>query len=142
MSVPLHFVVSEVGHKACTFFSFRSFPLEYILCFHTINRFNFLLLILDTYYYYLYFNSCNGIFHHNLNFPLISHTTYYSYIETRYFIAEELKTNLMYLLILFFFLCTQNVSEINTSIIRSLRPHWSFCSCFAVCWKFGATGFE
>ena len=21
-------------------------------------------------------------------------------------------------------------------------PHWSFCSCFAVCWRFGAVGFE
>jgi len=21
-------------------------------------------------------------------------------------------------------------------------PHWSFRSCFAVCWRFGAAGFE
>ena len=21
-------------------------------------------------------------------------------------------------------------------------PRWSFCSCFAVCWRFGAVGFE
>jgi len=21
-------------------------------------------------------------------------------------------------------------------------PHWSFCSCFAVCWRYGAVGFE
>jgi hypothetical protein len=81
MSVLLHFVVSTNGHKTCTFLSFRRLPLEYILCFHTINRFNLHLLILDT---YLYINSCNEIFHHNLTFPLISHTAYYSYKETRY----------------------------------------------------------
>ena len=36
-------------------------------------------------------------------------------------IAEEWKTNLMSLAILFHFLCVQHVSDINISIIRSLR---------------------
>ena len=36
-------------------------------------------------------------------------------------IVEEWKTNLMSLAILFHFLCTQHVSDINISIIRSLR---------------------
>ena len=36
-------------------------------------------------------------------------------------IAEEWKTNLMSLAILFHFLCAQHVSDINISIIRSLR---------------------
>ena len=36
-------------------------------------------------------------------------------------IAEEWKTNLMSLAILFYFLCTQHVSDINIAIIRSLR---------------------
>jgi len=36
-------------------------------------------------------------------------------------IAEEKNTNLMSLAILFHFLGTQHVSDINTSIIRSLR---------------------
>ena len=41
-------------------------------------------------------------------------------------IVEELKTNLMSLAILFHFLCAQHVSDINISIIRSVRL---FC-CF------------
>jgi len=36
-------------------------------------------------------------------------------------IVEEYKTNVMSLAILFRFLCTQHVSDINISIIRSLR---------------------
>jgi len=36
-------------------------------------------------------------------------------------IVEEQKTNLMSLAILFHFLCVQHVSDINISIIRSLR---------------------
>jgi len=49
----------------------------------------------------------------------------------------------MSLVILFHFLCTQHVSEINISIIRSLRLCcWIttsvFCSRFVVCWRFGA----
>jgi len=36
-------------------------------------------------------------------------------------IVEEQKTHLMSLAILFHFLCTQHVSDINISIIRSLR---------------------
>ena len=36
-------------------------------------------------------------------------------------IVEERKTNLMSLAILFHFLCAQHVSDINISIIRSLR---------------------
>ena len=39
-------------------------------------------------------------------------------------IVEEWKTNLMSLAILFHFLCAQHVSDINTSIIRSLRLCW------------------
>jgi len=38
-----------------------------------------------------------------------------------YNVAEEQKTNLMSLAILFYFLCTQHFSNINISIIRSLR---------------------
>ena len=41
--------------------------------------------------------------------------------ETTYKYIEEWKTNLMSLSILFHFLCTQHVSDINISIIRSLR---------------------
>jgi len=37
---------------------------------------------------------------------------------------EEYETNLMSLAILFYFLCTQHVSDVNTSILRSLQP---FC---------------
>ena len=40
-------------------------------------------------------------------------------------IVEERKTNLMSLAILFHFLCAQHVSDINISIIRSLR----LCCC-------------
>jgi len=36
-------------------------------------------------------------------------------------IVEELKTTLVSLAILFHFLCVQHVSDINISIIRSLR---------------------
>jgi hypothetical protein len=36
-------------------------------------------------------------------------------------IAEECKTNLMSLAILFRFLCAQHVSDINIPVIRSLR---------------------
>ena len=39
-------------------------------------------------------------------------------------IVEEWKTNLMSLAILFHFLCAQHVSDINISIIRSLRLCW------------------
>ena len=47
------------------------------------------------------------------------------------------------LAILFHFLCAQHVSDINTSIIRSLQLFCSIttlvvCSCFDVCWGFGA----
>jgi len=38
--------------------------------------------------------------------------------------------------ILFHFLCVQRVSDINIS------PHWSYCSCFDVCWSFGVVGLE
>jgi len=77
----------------------------------------------------------------------------------------------MSLAILFHFLCAQHVSDINISIIRSLRlccwittsvvlfsvrcafslqhghysvelPHWSHCSWFDVCWSFGVVGLE
>jgi len=51
----------------------------------------------------------------------------------------------MSLTILFHFLCAQHVSDINISIIRSLRlfcwlPHWSYCSWFDVCWNFCVVG--
>ena len=39
-------------------------------------------------------------------------------------IVDEWKTNLMSLAILFHLLCTQHVSDINISIIRSLRLCW------------------
>ena len=39
-------------------------------------------------------------------------------------IVEEWKTNLISLAILFHFLCAQHVSDINISIIRSLRLCW------------------
>ena len=39
-------------------------------------------------------------------------------------IVDERKTNLMSPAILFYFLCTQHVSDINISIFRSLRLCW------------------
>jgi hypothetical protein len=42
-------------------------------------------------------------------------------INTSFSVVEEQKTNLMSLAILFHFLCTQHVLDINTSNIRSLR---------------------
>ena len=39
-------------------------------------------------------------------------------------VVEERKTNLMSLAILFHFLCAQHVSDVNISIIRSLRLCW------------------
>jgi len=47
-------------------------------------------------------------------------------------LVEELKTNLMSLAILFHFLCAQHVSDINISIIRSLRLFcWITTTCCA-----------
>ena len=54
----------------------------------------------------------------------------------------------MSLAILFHFLCAQHVSDINISIVRSLRLFcWIitlvvFCSWFDVCWSFGVVGLE
>jgi len=53
--------------------------------------------------------------------------------------------DLISLAILFHFLCAQHVSDINTSIIRSLRLFYCIttlvvCSCFDVCWSFGIAG--
>jgi len=53
----------------------------------------------------------------------------------------------MSLAILFHYLSSQHVSDINISIIRSVRlsvefPHWSYCSWFDVCWSFGVVGLE
>jgi len=53
----------------------------------------------------------------------------------------------MSLAILFHFLCAQHVSDINISIIRSLRLCcWIttsvYCSWFDVCWTFGVVGLE
>jgi hypothetical protein len=47
-------------------------------------------------------------------------------------IVEELKTNLMSLAILFHFLCAQHVSDINISIIRSLRLCWRITTSFVL----------
>jgi len=52
----------------------------------------------------------------------------------------------MSLAILFYFLCPEHVSDINISIIRSLRLCcWIttsvVCSQFVVCWRFGAAEF-
>ena len=50
---------------------------------------------------------------------------YLMFIETCIIvIVEEWKTNLTSLAILFHFLCAQHVSDINISIIRSLRLCW------------------
>jgi len=53
----------------------------------------------------------------------------------------------MSLPILFHFLCAQHVSDINISIIRSLRIFcWIttlvYCAWFDVCWSFGVAGSE
>ena len=47
--------------------------------------------------------------------------------------------------VLFHFFSAQHVSDINTSIIRSLRLLYCIttlvvCSCFDVCWSFGVAG--
>ena len=47
-------------------------------------------------------------------------------------IVEECKTNLMLLAILFHFLCAQHVSDINISIIRSLRLCWRITTSVAL----------
>ena len=64
-------------------------------------------------------------------------------------IVEGKKANLMSLAILFHFLSAQHFSDINISNIRRLRlffcvelPHWSYCSCFDVCWSFGVVRLE
>ena len=52
--------------------------------------------------------------------------------------------------ILFHFLCAQHVSGINIYIYITSGacdysvelPHWSYCSCFDVCWSFGVVGLE
>ena len=41
--------------------------------------------------------------------------------KIKFFIFEELKTSLMSIAILFHFLCAQHVSDVNISIVRSLR---------------------
>jgi len=51
----------------------------------------------------------------------------------------------MSLAILSLFLCAQHVSDINTSIIRSLQLFYCIttlvvCYCFDVCWSFGVAG--
>ena len=64
-------------------------------------------------------------------------------------LVENKKTNLMSLAVTccFNFLCAQRVSDINISIIRSLR-HFCWittlvmCSWFDVCWCFGVPGLE
>jgi len=51
----------------------------------------------------------------------------------------------MSLAILFHFLCAQHVSDINTSVIKSLRLFYCIttlvvCSYFDVCWSFSVAG--
>jgi len=53
----------------------------------------------------------------------------------------------MSLAVLFHFLCAKNASDINISIIRSLRLFYCIttlvvCSWFDVCWSFGVVGLE
>ena len=62
-------------------------------------------------------------------------------------IVDEWKTNLMSLAILFHFLCAQHVSDINISIIRSLRLCWwittsVFLFSVRCVGAFGAAGFR
>jgi len=58
-------------------------------------------------------------------------------------IRDQLDVTSYYALFNFFY--AQHVSDINTSIIRSLRLfYWTTtlgaCSCFDVCWSFGVAG--
>ena len=58
-------------------------------------------------------------------------------------IRDQLDVTSYYVLFHFFY--AQHVSDINTSIIRSLRLfYWIttlvVCSCFDVCWSFGVAG--
>jgi len=60
-------------------------------------------------------------------------------------IVENKRPTWCHLLFLFNFLCAQYVSDINISIIRSLRLFcWTTtlvaCSWFDVCWSFGVVG--
>ena len=54
-------------------------------------------------------------------------------------IVDERKTNLMSLAILFHLLCAQHVSDINISIIRSLRLCWWITTCCASACKTNTT---
>jgi len=62
-------------------------------------------------------------------------------------IVENKRPTWCHLLFLFHFLCAQHVSDINISIIRSLRLFcWVttlvVCSWFDVCWCFSVVGLE
>ena len=60
--------------------------------------------------------------------------------------VEEQETKLMsQFIVLFHFFYAQHISDINTSIIRSLRLFYCIttlvvCSCFDVCWSFSVAG--
>jgi len=61
------------------------------------------------------------------------------------FIVENKRPAWCHLIFLFHFLCAQHVSDINISIIRSLRLFCCIttlvvCSWFDVCWCFGVDG--
>ena len=60
-------------------------------------------------------------------------------------IKDQLDVTRYYVSFQFFY--AQHVSDINTSIIRSLRLFYCIttlvvCSCFDVCWSFGVAGLE
>ena len=60
-------------------------------------------------------------------------------------IVENKRPTWCHLLFLFLFLCVQHVSDINISIIRSLRLFCRIttlvvCSWFTVCWYYGVAG--
>ena len=74
-------------------------------------------------------------------------TLYYIYWTCIIVIVENKSPTWCHLLFLFHFLWAQNVSDINISIIRSLRLFcWVttliVCSWFDVCWSFGVVGLE
>ena len=71
----------------------------------------------------------------------------YIYWTVHNLIVENKRPTWCHLLFLFNFLCAQHVSDINISIIRSLRLFcWIttlvVCSWFDVCWCFGVVGLE
>jgi len=95
-----------------------------------------------------YFLTYSNTFQLVLHYSTLSSSSYLMFIGPCIIvIVEEWKTNLMSFAILFHFLCAQHVSDINISIITSLRL---FCWIttlvvlfwFDVCWSFGVVGLE